>query len=353
MTLIVAVGDRLVGTVVSDKYRIFSPLGGGAWGLVYLGFDLQSEQPVAIKVMRAKLKTDSVDAQRFRREAKIIKRLEHPNIVTVFDSGVLPSGEPFMVMEYLKGTTLEALLRENGALPPERTLDIVLQVLSALEHAHKAGVVHRDIKPDNFLILDNDLTKILDFGLAKPNDASMALTATNETVGSPWYMSPEQCKGKNVDARSDLYSLGMVIYKMLCGKMPYTASNIFEMMQCQINTVPLKPTKAVPGLVLPRELEAVVMLCLEKDPKRRFQTASAMKEALIEITNNLASKNVTASAGNRKPISQQAPPAADTNESAGSPLLKRVWLYGCITIAIVILAAILAALWLTFGNGSH
>src|SRR5215470_7992636 len=224
--------DSLVGQVLAGKYRIDERLSEGGMGTVYRGTHVLMDKTVAIKVLRPSLAADEKIVARFSREARAASRISHPNALSVTDFGEDQNGIVFLVMEYLNGRTLKQLLREEGPLPLARVVDIMRQVGAALQAAHEQGVVHRDLKSDNIMLLDTlgDHAKVLDFGIAKINegdgDFDPGLTAPNLVIGTPQYMSPEQCSQTGeIDARSDIYSLGVILYEMLVGHVPFTGDS--------------------------------------------------------------------------------------------------------------------------------
>src|SRR6267378_2179258 len=210
--------ESMLGELV-EKYKIVGILGRGGMGVVYQGRDSTSGRMVALKMMVTPSPHDEKSLRRFKAEAKALARLQHPNIVSELEVCETEQGL-CIVMEYIDGKTLLALMAEQGRLPISRALQISKQVLRALEHAHQAGIIHRDIKPNNIMLTSDGVVKVADFGLAKLKDASRA-TTTGTTVGTPEYMSPEQLQGKEVDQRTDLWSAGVVLYQMLSGQLPF------------------------------------------------------------------------------------------------------------------------------------
>src|SRR5258707_10547242 len=206
------------------KYDIIKPLGKGAMGIVYLAHDTILERDVALKVMVASIADDPELKQRFEREAKAVARMTHPNVVNVFDLGSHTDGSPFIAMELLKGMDLQKAIRTPPPLTLERKVNIIVQVLAGLAHAHQAGIVHRDIKPANIFINQDGTVKIMDFGVARLTTASM--TGTGNIVGTADYMSPEQVKGAKVDGRSDLFSVGCMLYELIAGQRPFHSDNL-------------------------------------------------------------------------------------------------------------------------------
>lgn len=273
------------GTILAGHYEILCVLGQGGMSTVYKARHLLVDSMRAIKVIRSDQADNSKVLRRFQQEGKAALALEHPNIGRVYEFGIEPTlQKPYLVMDYVEGKTLSATLSEEGALSTERACRLITQVCEGLQEAHSKGVVHRDVKPGN-IILTKDSTgtetaKIVDFGIAKmigPDDAQN-LTQTGEVFGTPLYMSPEQCLGQKVDARSDLYSLGCVLYECLSGKPPFEGSSSLETIMMHVNG-------ALPDFdnkVISVQLKSVVLKSLSKKPEERFQSASALTEALTQ-----------------------------------------------------------------------
>lgn len=268
--------DNLVGTVLADKYRIEAPLGTGGMCDVYRAIHSLIGKQVAVKLLKPELAADPKISQRFEQEALAASRVRHPHAIDVTDFGVDQHNRPFIVMELVEGKTIGELLRENGPFTVERTEAILRQVAGALEAAHSAGVIHRDVKPDNIMIAEyegGDWVEVADFGVAKIQEdvnRRAALTGANFIIGTPRYMSPEQCEEKPVDARSDIYSLGVVIYEMLTGDAPFEGNS--TRLLIAHSTEPPMPLSLKQPDIAPA-VEAVVMRALHKDPSRRPQSA--------------------------------------------------------------------------------
>lgn len=286
--LSIVVVDPFVGTVIAGHYRVTEVLGQGGWSVVYKAHhETINNRQVAIKILHSHLVRDKDKVLRFQREAEAAMSLTHPQVASVYDYGVLPEGQPFIVMEYLSGIALSDVIQERGALPIEEALAIGKQVCLGLSNAHERNVIHRDIKPSNiFLTKDGNgdtVVKILDFGLAKimtPDEAEKNLTQTGETMGTPDYMSPEQCLGMTLDARTDIYTLGYVMYEMLTGKQAVQGKNTYESMNLHIYEMPPAFGQANPNAKVPDLIEAAVFKALEKNPDNRYQTALEFRDAL-------------------------------------------------------------------------
>jgi hypothetical protein len=282
-----------VGTRVGS-YAIVAKIAAGGGGTVYLaeGADPGSSgQRVAIKVLLRELATSVQALGRFQREAKVVKLINHPNIVAVLESGGLTDGRPYIVMELAEGENLKTMLRRRGRLPPVEMMEILEPTCSALAAAHEAGVIHRDLKAGNISIGDDDgrpVVKLLDFGIAKlvQEDPSLpGLTVKGSRLGTPYAMAPEQIRGDLVDERADIYSLGVLIYQMMTGSYPFSAPTAQEIERLHLDAVPPRPSRFAP--VSPA-LEAVVIRCLEKKPENRFDSVSDLVQALRRAANGEA-----------------------------------------------------------------
>ncbi len=274
------------GQVLGGKYRLIYVLGEGGMGTVYEAEHTLIHRRVAIKVLHPLVSSLPESVARFLREARAAGTIGHPNIVQVHDVVVEENGTIFIVMELLKGENLEMLLRRETAISPDRSIAIIVQVLSALYAAHKKGILHRDLKPENiFLAVDARMredVKLLDFGVAKFDepDSAMRMTKPGEVLGTPYYLAPEQAKGcMNIDARIDVWSAGVVIYEMLTGKPPFEGENYNEV----IGKILLETHKPLIEMVptISRRLAAAIEKSLEKEPEERYQNVGEMIEALL------------------------------------------------------------------------
>ena len=279
------------GSVILDKYRIVGKVGQGGMGAVYKAIHLAFDEMRALKVISQELMSDELFVKRFKHEAVITRRLQHPNAVRVDDIDEAEDGRPFIVMEFIEGRSLKKLIHEEGPMPVPRACFIIKQVCRALEAAHRLGMIHRDIKPDNIALIDTpegEVAKVLDFGIAKVKesrggDAGMTMTGAGVVIGTPQYMSPEQAMGKRgdeLDGRSDLYSLGMVMYQMLTGDLPFKAETTMEMLLAHLQKQPTPIRELRPDLQIPDSIAQVVMRTLEKDPEMRPASAKALIEEI-------------------------------------------------------------------------
>src|SRR5678816_4259569 len=278
--------DSLVGTTLAGKYRIDARLNEGGMGTVYRGCHVLMDKTVAIKVLRPSLAADEKIVARFSREARAASRITHPNALSVTDFGEDERGHVFLVMEYLSGKTLKHVIREEGPLPLARVVDIARQIGDALNAAHEQGIIHRDLKSDNIMLVDTmsgDHAKVLDFGIAKINEPDGAvdtnLTAPNLVMGTPQYMSPEQCsQDSEIDARSDIYSFGVILYEMLVGHVPFSGDSPTMVMMKHLQD-------PVPSVMeersdLPASVARVVARAMAKVPRNRYQNVAELVEDL-------------------------------------------------------------------------
>ncbi|MGQ9584314.1 MAG: serine/threonine-protein kinase [Anaerolineae bacterium] len=268
----------MIGRVLKGRYRILEIVGRGGVATVYLGRDVRDNRTVAVKVLKEEYTEHPEFSERFRREAETVLRLSNPRIVQFLDYGI-EDGQHFLVMEYLEGKTLAEVLRERGPLPVEEAVDIAVQVCEALEVARQASVVHRDIKPQNLMLMPDGTVKVMDFGLARVA-TGVTLTQTGVFMGTPRYVCPEVVKGQRVDHRGDIYSLGVVLYEMLTGDIPFGTDSTWALLQAHVHDMPPPLRDMRPDV--PKGLEKAVAIALAKNPDERFPTAAAFRAALQE-----------------------------------------------------------------------
>lgn len=279
------------GTLIAGRYEIVKCCGSGGWGTVYEAWDVPTKKTVAVKFLHAHLVSQQESLSRFKTEAEASCKLVHPNIVSVHDYGVV-NGRPFLVMEYLTGKNLASVISHDGPLSQELFVDCFAQICDALTMAHCRGIIHRDIKPSNIVLerdcRGNTIAKLVDFGMAKLVDRQGRsvehLTATGETLGTPAYMSPEQCRGITLDERSDLYSLGCVMYEALTGVQPFVADSIMGCLYTQLNDSPPDMKQVAPRIEITPALEAIVLQTLAKDPDKRPDNAQSLRSAILRST---------------------------------------------------------------------
>jgi len=300
--------NRVVG-----NYEILEKIGEGGMGEVYRGLDLMLERAVAIKVMRSELASRVEIVERFRKEAVVLAKLNHANIATLYNF-VRDGDDYFMVMEFAPGQSLHGMLAKHAdGLPWRRALGLFVQALYAIDHAHREGIIHRDIKPANMMVSHADGLKVLDFGIARML-GSARLTRAGATVGTLGYMSPEQIRGEEIDGRSDLYSLGIVLYKMLTGRVPFMAEGQYELMRAQLEQLP-SPVRQIIAEI-PQPIDDAIQRTLAKAPAERFQSAGQLIGALAPA---LRSHAAQPRAGERRSAARGAP--AGLVESRNAELL--------------------------------
>ena len=277
-----AVSDSLIDTLFDGRYRIQRKLGAGGMADVYLAEDQELGRRVAIKILNGRHANDAQFIERFRREAKNAAALNHPNIVSIYDRGEAEDTY-YIAMEFLDGRTLKELIVGHGAAPVRVAIEYARQILSALRFAHRHGIVHRDIKPHNVLVDAEGRVKVTDFGIARAGTSQM--TETGSIVGTAQYLSPEQARGGEVDQRSDLYSLGVVLYELLTGKTPFEGDTPVEVAMKHLSNAPTPPSELRKDI--PPELDMVVLRALAKDPNDRYQSADEMEGDLDRVARGL------------------------------------------------------------------
>jgi beta-lactam-binding protein with PASTA domain/predicted Ser/Thr protein kinase len=275
--------DTMIGRTFDKRYVIQRKLGSGGMAIVYLAEDQELGRRVALKLLDDRHASDEQFVERFRREAQSAAGLNHPNIVSIFDRG-FAEGTYYIAMEFLDGRTLKELLVRNGPTPIPIAIDYSRQILGALSFAHRNGIVHRDIKPHNIVVGGDGRLKVTDFGIARSGASQM--TEAGSIVGTAQYLSPEQARGAPVDPRSDLYSLGIVLYEMLTGKVPFTGDTPVEIAMKHLSQVPEPPSALRPEV--PHDLDAIVMRALAKDPDQRYGSAEEMDADLARVARGVA-----------------------------------------------------------------
>ena len=277
-----AVSDTLIGSVFDGRYRIERKLGAGGMADVYLAEDQELGRRVAIKILNDRHAADDSFIERFRREAKNAAGLSHPNIVSIYDRGEA-EGTYYIAMEYLDGRSLKELIVGRGPAPIKVAIDYARQILAAVGFAHKHGIVHRDIKPHNVLVGPEGRLKVTDFGIARSGASQM--TEVGSIIGTAQYLSPEQARGAPVDQTSDLYAVGVVLYEMLTGQVPFTGDTPLEIAMKHLSEIPKPPSELRPEV--PHDLDSVVLRALAKDPSERYQSAEEMDADLARVAEGL------------------------------------------------------------------
>ena len=280
--------DKYVGKRLDGRYEIGEVIGEGGMAVVYSAWDIEDQIPVAIKILRDEYLGNDEFIRRFKDESKAIAVLSHPNIVKVYD---VSFGDriQYIVMEYIDGITLKDYIEKNGPVNWKETIHFVLQILRALQHAHDKGIIHRDVKPQNIMLLEDGTIKVTDFGIARfSKNTTRSMTMTNKAIGSVHYISPEQARGEPTDAKSDLYSLGVMMYEMLTGKLPFDADNAVSVAIMQLQSDPEPPRKINPKI--PVGLEEIIIRTMQKEPKKRYRSAAEMYNDLIKFKKNPSMK---------------------------------------------------------------
>src|SRR5436190_3927588 len=266
--------------VYNGRYELVRHVARGGMAEVYLAHDRLLDRPVALKVLFPELSVDRSFVERFRREAQAAANLSHPNIVSVYDWGE-EENTYFIVMEYVDGRPLSSVLKTEGTLLPDRAAGICAEVAGALEFAHRNGVIHRDVKPGNVLITGDGTVKVADFGIARAANAEESLTQTGAVMGTATYFSPEQAQGTTVDARSDIYSLGVVLYELVTGRPPFSGDNPVTIAYKHVREDPAAPRARNPSV--PVAFEHIVLQAMAKDPADRYQTAEELRADLLRF----------------------------------------------------------------------
>jgi len=277
--------DKLIGQILNDRYKIVDITGVGGMSVVYKARDLLENRYVAIKILKDEFLSDQKSRRRFLNESRAIAMLSHDNIVDVFDVN-FEGATQYIVMEYIDGITLKTFMTEKHILPIDDAIKFTAQILVALEHAHERGVIHRDIKPHNIMLLDDESIKVADFGIAHVSNFD-TVTMTDKAIGSVHYISPEQAKGAPTNAKSDIYSTGVILYEMLTGQLPFQSDSPVTVALMQVQQTPKNPTELNP--TIPIGMEQIILKAMQKDPANRYENAMAMFKDLAKI---LADKTI-------------------------------------------------------------
>ncbi|SDK26687.1 serine/threonine protein kinase [Actinopolyspora mzabensis] len=358
--------------LLSNRYEIEDALGYGGMSEVHRGRDVRLGRDVAVKVLRADLARDPTFQLRFRREAQNAAALNHPAIVAVYDTGETDSENgplPYIVMEYVNGRTLRDIVKTEGPLAPRRAMEVMADASAALDFSHRHGIVHRDVKPANIMITDSGAVKVMDFGIARAvADGQAAVTQTAAVIGTAQYLSPEQARGETVDARSDVYASGCVLYELLCGEPPFTGDSPVAVAYQHVREQPGKPSDV--NQQVPGELDAVILKALSKNPENRYESAAEMRTDLVRVLSGQRPKaplvmseeeRTELAAGEaettrvneeREPRTAAAmPPDYDGDDEDYARRRRRRWTIGLVTAACVAVFALLAGLALVMFNG--
>ena len=341
-------GASLLGQVISGRYRLTERLGEGGMGEVYAAEHVHITKRVAVKVLHPEVGANPEALARFRQEAQSASSIGHPNIVSIDDFGQMEDGRFYLCMEYLVGQSMAELMQAEGGLAPGRALALIAQVCDGLAAAHAKGIIHRDMKPENVFVTQgsdgSDCVKVLDFGIAKVSqeDGQSNLTKTGSVFGTPHYMSPEQALGKKVDARADIYSLGVILFEVFTGQLPFKAESFMGILSQHITEKPPLPSQvAAGGKGIPEPVEGLILRAMAKDPSERFASVLLLKQAMLQVFEQLYSgaagatvwgmpRSAAAAEGNAPGASGPSgtlaatplaatPPTASAGRSVGSP----------------------------------
>ena len=341
--------------VLAGRYRVDEVIGTGGMAQVFRGHDLTLDREVAIKILDSSLAADTAFRTRFRLEAQAASRMSHPSIVRVFDAGedrdpASGAPVPFIVMELIDGTLLKDIM-SSGPVPVEDAVRYVDGILEALDYSHRAGVVHRDIKPGNVMVTSRGIVKVMDFGIARAvSDSSSTVAETTRIIGTAAYLSPEQAKGEAVDARTDLYSAGVVLYELLAGRQPFRGDSPVAVAYQHVSEAPLPPTEV--NEAAPRALDPVVLRALAKDPFQRFPDAASFRAALAEaaggrtpskrqlntLTNELYGRSPRQAEETARSLRQLSSDTTMTRTQSGPPV---VWIWAGVALLAILLGSVL------------
>jgi serine/threonine-protein kinase len=284
------ISDNLVGRVIDNKYKVESMVGEGGMAIVYLATQLQMDRPVVIKVMQGWLLSNKNSAERFERECKWTAKLNHPNIVAVYDVGAISEMQPYLVMEYIKGEALADKLSRQGALPLTTVGNIMVQICRGLQEAHSIGIIHRDLKPENILLQERsdrpDWVKIVDFGISHAVEGSKRLTKTGKMIGTPEYIAPEQLRDRALDVRSDIYAAGVMMYEMITGRVPFDGESVEAVLMKHLMDDPAPISTLRDDVADDSLFSQITMRALKKDPDDRYQTITELRLDIEQALSN-------------------------------------------------------------------
>jgi len=349
----------LVGQVIADRYHVVKKLGEGGMGQVYLAEHVKMGRRSAIKVMNPSMVHDPDAVARFNREASNASRITHPNVCAIYDFGETPDGLIYLAMEFIEGEPLTDLLERDSALPLPRAANIFLQTAEALQAAHDLGIVHRDLKPDNIMLTrrkgGGDTVKVVDFGIAKAvggDDAGQKVTKTGLVIGTPEFMSPEQLSGDKLDGRSDLYSLALVLYRMLAGKLPFEATTVQETMIKRLTDEPTKLADARPDLSFPPGLQPVLDTALARTPAERYQSVAKFAADVAAVAGRPVARSVPETEAKTQLLDPSAAtPTTRISAQVRAPIASRKKTFVPVALGLIVVLAGGSA-WIVLSGGS-
>lgn len=334
-----------LGVLLLNRYQLVRQIGRGGMALVFEGRDLMLERTVAVKLLRSDFSRDEAFQNRFRQEARAAANLSHPGIVTVYDFGIDPQGI-FIVMEFVPGNDLKTRIQEKGAYQPEEGIPLMIQACSALGYAHRSGIVHCDVKPHNMLVTNDSRLKITDFGIARALSTINAEERAEVVWGSPQYLSPEQAKGEPPSPASDVYSLGVVMYELFTGMLPYSTNNDTELAKMREESSPTPPSAINPAI--PQSLEKIILKVLSREPSARYRTADQLGRVLMTFGSQpINLYPVAASTGDTHPSLAVPPiPQTQVNRKSDESRNEINWKTVGFALLAVLLAGGLIPFWL-------
>jgi serine/threonine protein kinase len=344
--------DRYLGCTIDNRYKVEGIVGEGGMGVVYQCRHKIIDKRVALKILRADLARDTEVTERFLMEAKAASAIQDEHIISISDFGQLPDGAAYFVMEFLEGTPLALVAGGGNPMPLGRILRISLQLSEGLAAAHQLGIVHRDLKPDNVFLIqrgkETDFVKILDFGIAKvSSNATGRLTQVGSVFGTPHYMSPEQAAGTPLDHRGDIYSLGVMLYELATGRVPFDAENFVGILSQQLYQEPVPPREAAPKANIPAAFESIILKCMAKKPERRYQNMLELREELLDLEGRLGKADPDADPRvSRTPdpaeVAASVEGTALSTELSLAGLRPRRWpMYAAIALPIALVSVVL------------
>jgi serine/threonine protein kinase len=344
--------DRYLGCTIDNRYKVEGIVGEGGMGVVYQCRHKIIDKRVALKILRADLARDTEVTERFLMEAKAASAIQDEHIISISDFGQLPDGAAYFVMEFLEGTPLALVAGGGNPMPLGRILRIALQLSEGLAAAHQLGIVHRDLKPDNVFLIqrgkETDFVKILDFGIAKvSSNATGRLTQVGSVFGTPHYMSPEQAAGTPLDHRGDIYSLGVMLYELATGHVPFDAENFVGILSQQLYQDPIPPREAAPKAGIPMAFESTILKCMAKKPERRYQSMLELREELLDLEARLGKADIDADLrATRTPDPVEVAASVDgtalSTELSLASLRPRRWpMYAAIMLPVALVSGVL------------
>jgi serine/threonine-protein kinase len=355
--------DPLVGVVLDGRYQVERKLGEGGMGVVYLATHVVIGKRYALKVLRGEMATEKEVAERFTQEARAAASIGNEHIIEITDFGRAPDGAPYFVMELLDGKELHDLLEQSPQLEVNRSLRILAQCCDALAAAHSIGIIHRDLKPENIFLVTRsgnpDFVKVLDFGIAKVARESGRLTRTGMIFGTPQYMSPEQAAGTDIDSRTDIYSLGIIMYEMLCGRVPFEADTFMGVLTKHLYEEPIPPKRLVPAVNIPTAVEAVLLKAIAKKPDRRYGSMIEFAEDIRSILDGKTPSFVYDQMRELGTTTLPPPPPSEIVKgrsprgavSEGLPSFRPKWpIFAGVGAAVVVVLALVAGLFMSSGS---